>query len=561
MDQEAFLTPRKIFQKAFNAARKSAAGASSPSVGVYTPTTLSRSAAGTNRYNLLPIIQTPPSRLVHSKVINPFEAHLAERLHLPAICSPSLFHRPSTPQTGSTPQFEWTIEEVSSLGPANLEPHETQFMETPDPVLEAQAQAAISTYFKEHSIVPSPDDCQLRNQKIILKNESSGSDGSTGRKSKRKRDGIAQTILSFPPNLPKEIEDLLAPYFSYHSNQQQKHKLPDDSDATIDHEARDASLRRKLFNCSSSSITTGSNREDSLDQLDLGSLSPAPGTPDIDKESVQQLKRSRCFGSQEILVNSGDLSISPVVVKDKGSFGALSPISKSSTSPSPLKPNSNSTEIPDQNAIYRSTPERPKSAILPMNCSSANSHHMSVELNDSHRGDKQTDITVEFTEEELSYEDNLLASSQSSSSMSQHPTTPLRPTSRENRRNRKNLSRSFLLYSDEDRLEEEREQQLVVHDLQHRKTFGNTETDKENIPGAPSLLKVIPTEGASGTFYRMDSGFNEETRETAEYETDVSMHSDCFDRTTPQSVSREPAVMTREGGSQGQHNTGCAIRL
>lgn len=152
MDQEAFLTPRKIFQNAFNAARKSTTGASSPSVKAYTPTSLSRTAAGASRINLLPVIQTPPSRMVKGKVINPFEAHLTERLHLPVICSPSLFQRPSTPQSGSVTQFEWTIDEVSYLGPANVEAHETQFMETPDPVLEAKAQAAISVYFKEHSI-------------------------------------------------------------------------------------------------------------------------------------------------------------------------------------------------------------------------------------------------------------------------------------------------------------------------------------------------------------------------------------------------------------------------
>lgn len=152
MEQETFLTPRKIFQNAFNAARKSTTSANSPSIRAYTPTSLSRTAAGTSRISLLPGIQTPPSRLIKGKVINPFESHLTDRLHLPVICSPSLFERPSTPQNGSVTQFEWTIDDVSYLGPANVEPHETQFMETPDPVMEAKAQAAISAYFKDHSI-------------------------------------------------------------------------------------------------------------------------------------------------------------------------------------------------------------------------------------------------------------------------------------------------------------------------------------------------------------------------------------------------------------------------
>lgn len=565
MDQEAFLTPRKIFQNAFNAARRSTASAHSPSVKAYTPTSLSRTAAGTSRINLLPAIQTPPSRMVKGKVINPFEAHLTDRLHLPVICSPSLFQRPSTPQGGSVTQFEWTIDEVSYLGPANVEAHETQFMETPDPVLEAKAQAAISAYFKDHSIVPSPIGCQLRSQKILLNGESTAIDSFMGRKSKRKRDGVTQTVLTFPPILPKEVEDMLAPYFGFHDNQQQTHESINESDVSIDHDARDASLRRKLFNCTTASTDSETrDQDDSLDHLDMHSLSPAPVTPEVDKESVQNLKRSRCFGSQEIKIDRDDISLSPVVDKEKESFGALSPISKSSTSPSPLKPSSNSTEIPDHDAIYRSTPERPKSFVLALNCS-ANSHHMSVD-----HGEKQTDLTVDFNEEDLSYEDNPLASSQSSSSVvSQHPTTPLRHTPRERRRNRKNLSRSFLLYSDEDRFEEEQQEQLQLSKEFHHRSFAAISRDKENIDSATGvrcLAKSVP-ETSSGNFYRMDSGFNEEetrtSQETAEYETDVSMQSECCegDRQTPQRFKIARWKMSAATNSDGQHHTGCSIRL
>lgn len=49
-------------------------------------------------------------------------------------------------------EFEWTIDEVSSLNPANVEAHETQFASIIDPELEAKAQAAISSYFKEQII-------------------------------------------------------------------------------------------------------------------------------------------------------------------------------------------------------------------------------------------------------------------------------------------------------------------------------------------------------------------------------------------------------------------------
>lgn len=49
-------------------------------------------------------------------------------------------------------EFEWTIDEVSSLNPANVEAHETQFVSVIDPELEAKAQAAITSYFKEQII-------------------------------------------------------------------------------------------------------------------------------------------------------------------------------------------------------------------------------------------------------------------------------------------------------------------------------------------------------------------------------------------------------------------------
>lgn len=118
------------------------------------------------------------------------------------------------------------------------------------------------------SAVPSPVDCPLRNQKPILSDE-------PYRSPKIVRDGICQTELSLPPNLPKEIEDLLKPYFSQTMNQQQSPAK--DCDTTIDHDARDALLRRKLFNQTSSS--SASSVYD--DHVDLECLSPAPCSPEM----------------------------------------------------------------------------------------------------------------------------------------------------------------------------------------------------------------------------------------------------------------------------------------
>ena len=97
-----------------------------------------------------------PMSLSHRIVRNPFESQLHERLHLPVISSPSLFNTLVTPKNRSSEtgpdEFEWTIEELSSLKPVNVVPHETQFREELDPVREAQAQAAINTFFTEQKI-------------------------------------------------------------------------------------------------------------------------------------------------------------------------------------------------------------------------------------------------------------------------------------------------------------------------------------------------------------------------------------------------------------------------
>jgi protein aurora borealis len=97
-----------------------------------------------------------PSAIGHRIVRNPFESQLHERLHLPVISSPSLFQTLSTPKReesrGVSQEFEWTIEELSSLKPVNLVPHETQFREELDPIREAQAQAAINSFFTEQKI-------------------------------------------------------------------------------------------------------------------------------------------------------------------------------------------------------------------------------------------------------------------------------------------------------------------------------------------------------------------------------------------------------------------------
>lgn len=137
------------------------------------------------------------------------------------INSPSLFHHPKTPkeQSSNEDNFEWTIHEMSTLQAINLTPHKTQFEEHYDSETEARAQAAIHTFFNENLKVPSPMDCVLRKQKIIL-NDSytslmTGNPSDIIPRNNYVRDSSAQTELTFPSVLPAEVEQILAKYHNF----------------------------------------------------------------------------------------------------------------------------------------------------------------------------------------------------------------------------------------------------------------------------------------------------------------------------------------------------------
>lgn len=105
---------------------------------------------------------------------------------------------------------------MSTLQSVNLTPHKTQYEEQYDSETEAKAQAAITTFFSENLKVPSPMNCILRNQKIVL-NESTSSlmtqnPSDVISKNHYVRDSYAQTELTFPSELPTEVEDILSKY-------------------------------------------------------------------------------------------------------------------------------------------------------------------------------------------------------------------------------------------------------------------------------------------------------------------------------------------------------------
>lgn len=330
------------------AASSGGTSSSSASSGVsfYTTpnNTLQRQAAmAASRFHMFQAVNnTPPSRTsgAHQAgrirpVHNPFEAALVERLHLPLICSPSLFHRPATPQHSST-QFEWTIDDVSALNPMNVEAHETQFMSVIDPEQEARAQAAISTYFKEMLTVPSPVDCPLRKQNIASLMPEACKRNKAVPTKPRSRDAVCQTIITLAPQLSSQLEELLQSFCTYTQDQQQELAVvdgvdavapgeygaaasDDDDEPAIDHDARDASLRRKLFNTSPLSGGGGELSDSDSDRLlldgvELVNMSPPPGSPQL----VSGLQCPSCFGSK--LIHKADAAQLPFAAQLQPAF-------------------------------------------------------------------------------------------------------------------------------------------------------------------------------------------------------------------------------------------------
>lgn len=249
-----------------------------------------------------------------------------------------------------------------------MEAHETQFISVIDPEQEAKAQAAISTYFKDKLSVPSPIDCPLRNQKIILPPSTP---------TRPTRDAICQTELTLPPHLPAELEALLRPFCTFTQNQQQSPSKVGSIGANssrIDHDARDASLRRKLFDASLNSTQSSGDFRLELDEC----LSPAPTSPEI-------ASSGKVRGNLNEHQRACSLSLSPVRNASESrcsSFGSLSPISRAAESPdhsAAMRSFENHIRVSENNSsIYQSTPGTINSSSLFLTCHTVD-NHMSVD--------------------------------------------------------------------------------------------------------------------------------------------------------------------------------------
>ncbi|XP_020809602.1 protein aurora borealis [Drosophila serrata] len=455
----------------------------------------------------------PPKRL--QRVRNPFEMAMADRLHLPLIASPSLF-RSRTPQLCST-QFEWNIDEVSQLKPADVEPHETQFHDSPDPEVESKAQLAISAFFKESHNVPSPVDCPLRKHRIILEDNTPISN-----KSRRRRDCEAQTELTLPPILPKALEDALRPYMQPHL----AGRLSGRSKSSGGNDIFNSSMRRKLFDLHNvivlgdqqdpaehSSPMAGSSpqakqtlfagrlSDSASGEGSFGSLSPIrnlcglpPGTPDD----------GNCSGKRKLLMQELELP-SPIAPSEHLSRRlAYSKVEVSVTE---------QHDTLSERTALKFTPDRSSSPMgggLEHSDCSINQRVSRLRVNSTRQqvvveaGDKplfdETEEDDDDEEDPDTEEDDegeeaeaMQLSTLSFNCSSSNSDTP-RGHRRRRSAQRKNLSQSFSanLEEEEDRDQGQAQDMALVQQVE------------------PPLV-VAPQEGPRVPLYRADSGFNETT--------------------------------------------------
>lgn len=261
-------------------------------------------------------------------------------------CSPSLFNAPSTPKqnSGKLEVFEWTIEDLSSFNPVNVVAHETQFRDDMDPEREAQVQAAISSFFSEHQIVPSPKMCKQKFELSNIYNSTAIPEASSSSTSNNKidfnchiakinkisdksvRENSTQTAITFPPSLPKEIEDLFKRFQVNENEKQPSYANNDDEDDINDKSMMDIStLRRKLFIKPPESPEMSANS--CTDDTFAIHLSPAPRTPQLRKTIYEPIIDGG-FGCDNSLSSDMFGELSPIAMP-VGSFDCSSPLSSS----------------------------------------------------------------------------------------------------------------------------------------------------------------------------------------------------------------------------------------
>ncbi|CAK1604314.1 unnamed protein product [Parnassius mnemosyne] len=176
---------------------------------------------------------TPPTK--NKKVRNPFDKALIESLHKP-ICSPGMC---KIYKKKNNAGFRWDIDQACALVPADIVACNSQFEPSPDPLLEKIAEEATERFFSQEMVMPSPLESSKKVKPVLQELlEPSIKVINTKEENDNKKDVSAQTVLTLPPTLPPEIENVLQQFCTF----TQEQNVSGDYEITVN-----GSLRRKLF--------------------------------------------------------------------------------------------------------------------------------------------------------------------------------------------------------------------------------------------------------------------------------------------------------------------------
>ncbi|XP_066584588.1 protein aurora borealis [Prorops nasuta] len=181
-----------------------------------------------------------PSGLTKFIARNPFENDLRNKLHV-SVISPTVFRKSSNTPIDS-PVFSWSIDELANMKPVKFDDICMEQTHQTDPELEVETQAAITKFFNENEIIPSPWELKRMDSKVkmVLYTPTSDSEKENIHKEavKLKKDAWSQTLLTLPPELPEHVEACLRPYLTFTQEQNEE---------TEEANLSNSSLRRKLF--------------------------------------------------------------------------------------------------------------------------------------------------------------------------------------------------------------------------------------------------------------------------------------------------------------------------
>ncbi|KRX84865.1 Protein aurora borealis [Trichinella nativa] len=173
---------------------------------------------------------TPRSR---HRIINPFDENLLESLSQPTF-SPNVFSKIVSPsENESRASFRWSIDQLASLQPAEIDEEQQATSSDKDSDMESKIQATIDNFFSQGLIAPSP--ALLQEGAVALVNQQNQSNSLLLRSGVRSVP--CQTLLTFPSGF--DINTFFADsVFWYNDNEQSSR---DKSIFNV------SSLRRQLF--------------------------------------------------------------------------------------------------------------------------------------------------------------------------------------------------------------------------------------------------------------------------------------------------------------------------